>query len=64
MSSTVSIDNVTDVAVVLLAGGAGGLDHAVLLSGRGTLLGLLGQRPLTEVILKRAVGECLQKSKV
>ena len=64
MGPAVCEDHVTDVAAVLLAGVAAPQDHAVLLGGRRPLLGLLGQRAVTEVVLERTVRECLQQGKV
>ena len=64
VSPAVLEDHVTDVAAVLLTGVAGAHDDTVFLSGRPALLGLLGQRAVTEVILERTVGECFQQSKV
>ena len=64
VSAAVLEDHVTDVAAVLLTGVAGAHDDTVLLGGRAALLGLLGQRAVTEVILQRTVRECFQQSKV
>ena len=64
VSPAVLEDHVTDVAAVLLTGVAGAHDDTVFLSGRPALLGLLGQRAVTEVILQGTVGECFQQSKV
>ena len=64
VSSTVSVDHVTDVTVVLLTGVTGGQDNTILVSGRGVVLGLLGQGAVAEVILERTVREGFQQSKV
>ena len=64
VSPAVLEDHVTDVAAVLLTGVAGAQDDTVFLSGRPALLGLLGQRAVTEVILQGTVRECFQQSKV
>ena len=64
VSPAVLEDHVTDVAAVLLTGVAGAHDDTVIFSGRPSLLALLGQRAVTEVILERTVRECFQQSKV
>ena len=64
VSPAVSEDHVTDVAAVLLTGVTAGQQDTVLLSGGGALPGLLGQGPLTEVVLERTVREGLQQGEV
>ena len=59
VSSAVGEDHVTDVTVVLLVGVAGPDHHAVLLGDLGAG-GVLGEGPVTEVILQRTVGESLE----
>ena len=64
VSPAIRKHNVTDVTAVLLSGTTAAHHHTVLLCRRGTLLGLLGQRAVTEVVLKRTVRERFQQSKV
>ena len=64
MSPAVCEDNVADVAGVLLISVAAAHDDAGVLSWRGTVVRLLRQRTVGEVILERTGREGLQQSKV